>query len=83
MKQTFVSAVALLFCGAVIGFVGLFGFTRYRAAQARNAEFQVQLRNAAAPEVPGALGAHMPAQLPSKARSASVGTSASPRGGQQ
>ncbi|HEX4084376.1 MAG TPA: hypothetical protein VHY22_05675 [Chthoniobacteraceae bacterium] len=61
MKTGFVSAVAVLFCCAVVAVVGVFGYSRYKAAQASNAAFGQQLQK---PGQPMQLGAHMPDQLP-------------------
>jgi predicted negative regulator of RcsB-dependent stress response len=63
MKPRFVSAVAVLFCCAILAMVFVFGYSRYKAAQVKNAEFQAQLQSGA--ESPqAALPTQMPAQLP-------------------
>jgi len=77
MKSRFVSAVAVLFCCAVFVIVGLFGYSRYRSAQAENAAFRMQLLNAERDQQ-AVLGTHLPAELPPRATSAG-GVSASPR----
>ena len=64
MKPQFVSAVATLFCCAILAIVGLFGYSRYKAAQTENAAFRAQLLNPGDSSVP--LGAHMPGQLQSR-----------------
>jgi predicted negative regulator of RcsB-dependent stress response len=70
MKQPFVSTVAFLFCCAVIGSVGLFGYTRYKVAQTQNAEFRAEMQSQASAQQRVSLGTHMPPQLPDNARSA-------------
>ena len=62
MKPGFVSAVAVLFCCAVLAVVGLFGYSRYKAAQASNAAFRSQLQSS--PGQASGLGTQMPAELP-------------------
>jgi hypothetical protein len=47
MKSRFVSAVAVLFCCAVLAIVGLFGYSRYVAAKAGDAAFREQLQSGA------------------------------------
>jgi len=53
--------IAVLFCGGVFLVVGIFGYSRYKAAQTANAAFREQLQSGAQQ---GALGAHMPEELP-------------------
>jgi type II secretory pathway pseudopilin PulG len=62
MKPRIVSAVAVILCFAILAVAGLFGYSRYKAAQAKDAEFRAQLQNgpqAGAAAVP----THMPEQL--------------------
>jgi type II secretory pathway pseudopilin PulG len=73
-----VSAAAVLFCCAIIAIVGIFGYSRYMAAQAANAAFRAQLQSAGQDQQT-ALGAHMPAQLPPRATSAAGNASPSPQ----
>jgi hypothetical protein len=61
MKPKFVSLIAVLFCGAVFLVVGLFGYSKYKAAQTANAVFRQQLQSGSQQ---GVLGAHMPEELP-------------------
>jgi predicted negative regulator of RcsB-dependent stress response len=63
MKPRFVSAVALLFCCVILAVVAAFGYSRYKASQARNAEFQAQLQSAGDNQQ-GTVPTQMPAQLP-------------------
>jgi hypothetical protein len=78
MKPRLVSAVAVLFCCAVLAVVGLFGYSRYEAAQAANAAFRQQLLNP--PSDNGTvLGTHMPAELPPRSTSAAPPASPEPQ----
>jgi hypothetical protein len=63
MKPQFVSAAAMLFCCAIVMVVGLFGYSRYKAAQSANAAFGAQLQSAGQDQQ-AVLGTHMPEQLP-------------------
>jgi type II secretory pathway pseudopilin PulG len=73
MKPRFVSAVAVLICCAILAVVVAFGYSRYKASQAKNVEFQAQLQSGAdGPQ--GALPTQMPAQLPPRAGSMDSGT---------
>jgi hypothetical protein len=75
MKPRFVSAVAVLFCCAVVGIVGLFGYWRYRKAEEANAAFRMQLiYGTQGPP----MGAHMPGQLPPRATNANAGATPQP-----
>jgi hypothetical protein len=65
MKQRLVSAVAMLFCAAILMIVAVFGYSRYKESQVQNAEFREQLQEGAQ-NPQGSLGAHMPAQLPTQ-----------------
>ena len=78
MKPRFVSTVAVLFCCAIIAIVGLFGYSRYKAAQVENAAFGAQLQNPAQDQQ-ATLGTRMPEQLPPRAGSAAAEATASPR----
>ena len=80
MKPRFVSAVAVLFCCAIIAIVALFGYSKYQAAQAENAAFRAQVQNGAQDQQP-LLGTRMPAQLPPRGSSVAAEASASPRTG--
>jgi hypothetical protein len=75
MKSRFVSAAAALFCCAVLATVGLYGYAKYKAAQAANAAFRAQLQVGAQGQN-GVLGTRMPDQLPS--RGSTVAASATP-----
>jgi predicted negative regulator of RcsB-dependent stress response len=44
MKSNIVSAAAVLICCAILGAVGIFGYSRYKAAQVENAAFRAQLQ---------------------------------------
>jgi predicted negative regulator of RcsB-dependent stress response len=63
MKPRLVSAVALLFCCAILAIVVAFGYSRYKASQVKNAEFQAQLQSGE-DSTQATLPTHMPAQLP-------------------
>jgi hypothetical protein len=63
MKQNLVSAAAVLICCAILGAVGVFGYSRYKAAQVENAAFRAQLQNGTQ-DPQALLGTHMPGQLP-------------------
>jgi len=78
MKPRFVSAVAVLFCCAVFAIVGVFGYSRYKAAQVKDAEFRAQLLNPPADQQ-APLPTHMPEQLPARSNSAGGGAEASPQ----
>ena len=78
MNRSVVSAVAVLFCCAIIAIVGLFGWSRYKAAQAADAQYSEQLRNPS-DTVPSALNARMPAQLPARSTSAAAPAAPSPQ----
>jgi predicted negative regulator of RcsB-dependent stress response len=80
MKQRLVSAVAVIFCGAVLAMVALFGYSRYKAAQSVDAAYQAQLQNGAQ-QASDVGAAHMPAQLPSSPSAPDA--SATPRPGAQ
>jgi predicted negative regulator of RcsB-dependent stress response len=62
MKSGLVSAAAVFIMLVIIAVVGLFGYTRYKAAQAKGQEFQAQLEQVAVQSTP--LAAHMPEELP-------------------
>ena len=66
MKPRIVSAVAVLICCAILAVVVAFGYSRYKASQAKNAEFQAQLQSGADTTQAG-LPTQMPAQLPPRA----------------
>jgi predicted negative regulator of RcsB-dependent stress response len=72
MKQSVVSAVAVLFCAVIIAIVGLFGYSRYKASQRANEAFQAELLHPQ-DKSQGGLNAQMPAQLPARAGSAAGG----------
>jgi hypothetical protein len=77
MKPRFVSALAVLFCCAVLAVVGLFGYSRYRAAQVNDEAFRQQLQSGGTgSQAP--IGAVMPAQLPPRASSAAAAASPQP-----
>ena len=78
MQQRFVSAVAVLFCCAVVAIVAIFGYTRYLAAEAANAAFRAELKNAG-PNTQASLDIRMPAQLPAGASSAGGSATATPK----
>jgi len=82
MKPRFVSAVAVLFCVAILAIVGLFGYSRYKAAEAQNAAFSQQLQHPVQ-DNQAPIGAHMPEQLPARATTAAGNASASPQPAQQ
>jgi len=69
MKPRLVSAVALLFCCAILAMVIAFGYSRYKASQVKNAEFQSQLQSGVT-DPQAAVPTHMPDQLPPRAGSA-------------
>ena len=69
MKRPIVSALAVLFCCLVLVIVAGFGYSRYKAAQAANAEFSAELQSSGTNSQSG-LGAHMPPQLPPRATTA-------------
>ena len=77
MKQSFVSAIAVLFCCAVLAIVVAFGYSRYKAAEVDNAAFGAQLQTGTNDQQ---LAAHMPAQLSSRPNAGDVGAVASPAG---
>jgi hypothetical protein len=77
MKPRFVSAVAMLFCCAILAMVGLFAYSKYKAAQAANAAFRAQLQVVAQGQS-GVLGTRMPDQLPSRGSSVAAEASATP-----
>jgi hypothetical protein len=82
MKPRFVSAMAVLFCCAILLFVCLFGYSRYKAAQTANEAFRAQLvRNAQ--DQQGGIAAHMPEEIPPRANSADGEAPASPDQGQK
>jgi len=70
MNKSFVSAVGFLFCCVVIGAVGLFGYTRYKAAQSENAEFRAEMQSQAIARQPVASSTHVPPQMPDLPHSA-------------
>jgi hypothetical protein len=78
MKRPLVSAVAVLFCCAILGTVGLFGWSRYKAAQMENAAFRAQLQGPGL-DNQAAVAAHMPDQLPPRATSAGGNATSSPQ----
>ncbi len=71
--------VAVLICCAIFGAVGLFAYSRYKAAEAENAAFRVQLQSSTPGQAP--IGARMPAELPPQSTSAG-GPAPSPDSGQ-
>jgi len=82
MKPHLVSAVAVLICCAIFVIVGLFGYTRYKAAQVKDAEFRAQLLNPASGQQQP-LPTRMPEELPARATTAAGNPSASPQPAQQ
>ena len=79
MKPGIVSAVAVLFCCAVVAIVGAFGYSRYKAAQAENAQFEQQQLQKEAQGQKQLFDAHMPDQLPPRASSAGAVASPAPQ----
>ncbi len=54
----------MLICCAIMAGVIAFGYSRYRAAQLRDAAYSQQLQSQK--DQPEALATHMPAQLPAR-----------------
>ncbi len=82
MKPGFVSAVAVLFCCAVVGLVAVFGYTRYRKAQAEDAAFRAQLIRDSMQNQQQSLGLRLPQQLPARGSTTGGYPTASPGAGQ-
>jgi hypothetical protein len=78
MKPQLVSAVAVLICCAIFAVVGVFGYSRYKAAQIKDAEFRAQLLNPG-PGQPASLPTRMPEQLPPRSTTAAGNPTASPQ----
>ena len=81
MKPKLVSAIAVLICCAILTAVGVFGYTRYKAAQSANAAFSTQLQTGVQTQA-GALGTRMPDELQSHPVAGEGQPAGSPAGGQ-
>jgi hypothetical protein len=69
----------MLFCCAIIAIVGLFGYSRYEAAQSENAAFRAKLQSSQ--DQQAVIGTRMPGELPG--REGPAEGSPSPQAGQQ
>ena len=71
----------MMFCCLVLVLVGLFGYSRYEAAQSANAAFRAQLQTNQ--DQQATLGTRMPGQLPARGNPEGDGASPTPQPGQQ
>jgi hypothetical protein len=59
MKSPLVSAAAVLICCGILAVAGIFGYSRYKAAQAQDSAFRLQLEKTKPDTIP----THMPLEM--------------------